>query len=124
MNHTDKLYQIGEAAKKSQTPIDTIRYYEKLKLVKMPIRSEGGFRLYSEEAVQKLLFIKKAKSFGLTLNEVHKITKCGDRGLEPCCTLVTKGFENKINEFEHKIKELQNSKRRLKLLLSQWAKHE
>lgn len=121
MKHESTFCQIGEIAKKSETSIDTIRYYEKLSLVKKPARSQGGFRMYSGETVEKLLFIKKAKSFGLTLDEIRQIMKCGERGLEPCCDFVTKIFTRKINEFETKIKELQATKKRLKLLLSQWT---
>ena len=122
MKQETTLYQIGELAKKSETPIDTIRYYEKLSLVKKPARSQGGFRMYSGEMVEKLLFIKKAKSFGLTLDEIQQIMKCGERGLEPCCDLVAKVFANKINEFELKIKELQRMKKRLSVVLSKWAR--
>ena len=122
MTKNKSLNKIGTVAKKSGTSIDTVRYYEQLGLLPKSDRSEGGFRLYSVKAINKLLFIKRAKSFGLTLKEIKKIMRCGEKGLEPCCDLVAKLFTNKIHEFETKIKELQGMKRRLKLLLSQWAK--
>jgi len=121
MKQEQTFHQIGEVAKKSGTPIDTIRYYEKLLLVKKPARSQGGFRMYSGETIDKLLFIKKAKSFGLTLDEIRQIMKCGERGLEPCCDLVADVFEKKINEFGLKIKELQKMKKRLSVVLSGWT---
>lgn len=117
-----KLLQIGTIAKKTGLSIHTIRYYEKIGLIHKPARSLGGFRTYSEETVDKILFIKKAQSFGLTLDEIKKIMCCGDKGLEPCCAMVTKIFENKIVEFENKITELQKTKKRLKTLLADWAK--
>ena len=61
------LLQIGPVSQKTKTSVHAIRYYEKLGLLKVPARGEGGFRLYPSEAVEKLLFIKKAQSFGLTL---------------------------------------------------------
>ena len=117
-----KPLQIGEVARETNSSIHTIRYYEKIGLIHKAARSEGGFRVYSQEVIEKILFIKKAQSFGLTLKEIKKIMCCGDKGLEPCCAMVTKIFENKILEFESKIGELQKTKKRLKALLSSWAK--
>ena len=114
--------QIGAIAKKTDSSIYTIRYYEKIGLIQKPPRTEGGFRLYPTATVDKILFIKKAQSFGLTLEEIKKIMCCGDKGLEPCCAMVTKIFENKILEFESKIGELQKTKKRLKALLAGWTK--
>jgi DNA-binding transcriptional MerR regulator len=123
MNMTRKnLYQIGELAERTQTSVHTIRFYEKLGLIPKPPRSEGGFRRYSLEMVNALLFIKKAQSFGLTLKEVKKISACGERGLEPCCDLVANLFTRKIREFEAKIQELQSMKKKLNKLLSGWVK--
>lgn len=114
-------YQIGAAAKKTGLSVHTLRYYENMGLTQKPARSEGGFRRYSPETIERILFIKKAQSFGLTLKEIKKILCCGDKGLEPCCAMVTKIFENKILEFENKISELQKTKKRLKVLLSSWT---
>lgn len=119
----DSALQIGAVAEVTGFSIHTIRYYEQLNLIRKPSRSQGGFRLYSHETVEKILFIKKAQSFGLTLSEIKEIMVCGNKGLEPCCTIVTKIFENKILEFENKISALQKAKKRLKSLLSNWAKH-
>jgi len=79
---TEPLYQIGEVAKKTGSSVHTIRYYEKIGVVKKPIRSRGGFRVYSPDTVERILFIKKAQGFGLTLEEIKKIAVCGDKGLE------------------------------------------
>jgi MerR family mercuric resistance operon transcriptional regulator len=117
-----KHYQIGELAERTQTSVHTIRYYETLGLIPKPPRSDVGFRRYSLDMVNTLLFIKKAQSFGLTLMEVKKISACGERGLEPCCDLVKDLFTRKIKEFETKIQELQSMKKKLNNLLSGWVK--
>lgn len=114
--------RIGAVAKKTGSSVHTLRYYEKIGLIHKAARSEGGFRAYPQESVEKILFIKKAQSFGLSLEEIKKIMGCGDKGLEPCCAMVTKILENKILEFENKIGELQKTKKRLKALLSGWTK--
>ena len=121
MSPKDERYQIGEVAKASESSIDTIRYYEKLGLLEKPVRSVGGFRLYSRETIDKLRFIKKAQALGLTLGEIKGIMQCSREGLKPCCALVRKLITNKIAEFESKIKELQRMKKDLEALLSEWV---
>lgn len=116
----DERYQIGEVAKASETSIDTIRYYEKFGLLEKPVRSLGGFRLYPKETIDKLRFVRKAQSLGLTLSEIKGIMRCSEEGLKPCCDLVRKLFTEKITELESKMNELQKMKKNLKTLLSEW----
>ena len=117
----DRLLQIGEVARESGTPVDTIRYYEKTGLIDKPSRSEGGFRKYAGESVEKLRFIRKAQSLGFSLREIKGIIQCSKEGLKPCCNLVRKLFTGKISEFEGKIKELERMKRELESLLFDWV---
>lgn len=113
-------YQIGEVAKASETSVDTVRYYEKIRLLEKPNRSSGGYRLYSKEAIDKLRFIKKAQSLGLVLNEIKSIMQCSEEGLKPCCDLVRKLFSKKITGFESKIRDLDRMKGDLEALLAEW----
>jgi MerR family transcriptional regulator, copper efflux regulator len=113
-------FQIGEVSKEAGTSIDAVRCYEKWGLLEKPTRSEGGFRLYSKEAIEKLRFIKKAQALGFTLTEIKRIMQCSKEGLKPCCDLVRRLFTKKIEEFESKIKELQRMKKGLETLLSEW----
>ena len=114
-------FQIGEIAREAGASIDTVRYYEKLELLDKPIRSDGGFRLYPKEAIEKLRFIKKAQALGLTLGEIKGIMQCSKEGLKPCCDLVRKLFTTKITGFEDKIRELERMKMDLETLLSEWV---
>lgn len=120
MNRSKEFMQIGDLARKTETSIYTIRYYEQEQLLEKPQRSDGGFRLYSNEAVEKLKFIRKAQQLDLTLSEIKKIIQCSQEGLKPCCTLVKKLFEEKIKDFEEKISELTQIKVNLEKLLSEW----
>ncbi len=122
MTKTRSNLQIGQVAQKSGISIDAIRYYEKEGLLREPSRSQGGFRLYSAESVDQLVFIQKAQALGLTLKEIKSIMCCGDKGLEPCCDLTVGLFTKKIDEFEAKIKELQAMKKKLKTVLGGWVK--
>ena len=120
MRRENNRFQIGDVSRETGASIDTIRYYEKLGLLEKPIRSEGGFRLYLKEAIEKLRFVKKAQALGFTLGEIRGIMQCSEEGLRPCCDLVKKLLTKKIEEFESKIKELQRMKRDLEALLSEW----
>jgi len=75
---------IGELSRKVGVPQHTIRYYERLKLINPPDRSETQYRLYTEDDELRLKFIKQAKLFGLTLDEIKKIINLKAEGVAPC----------------------------------------
>jgi DNA-binding transcriptional MerR regulator len=63
---------------------DTVRYYERIGLLPEPERSASGYRLYGDDAVQRLRLIKHAQRFGLRLEEVGELLQIRERGLCPC----------------------------------------
>jgi DNA-binding transcriptional MerR regulator len=63
---------------------DTVRYYERIGLLPEPDRSASGYRLYRDDAVQRLRLIKHAQRFGLRLEEVGELLQIRERGLCPC----------------------------------------
>jgi hypothetical protein len=65
-------YLRGEIAKMANVNIETLRYYENYSLIPSPIRSDSGYRLYSEEILSRLTFIKNAKFCGFSLKEIKK----------------------------------------------------
>ncbi len=111
---------IGDLSKQTGVPTKTIRYYEDFGLLKKPKRTNSKYRLYTQEDVEKLLFIKKAKNLGLKLFEIKKIISSSRRGLEPCCCVVRELFTQKIKEYEANIKELTKAKNQLKDKLGKW----
>lgn len=64
---------IGELSHLVEIPIQTIRYYERLELLRKPHRTEQGYRIYSTDALECLLFIQGAKAFGLSLDEIKQL---------------------------------------------------
>jgi MerR family transcriptional regulator, copper efflux regulator len=62
--------QIGEVAERVKLSLRTIRHYEEVGLVPPSARSKGGFRLYAESDVQRLLLIRRMKPLGFTLEEM------------------------------------------------------
>lgn len=80
------LLTIGELARACDTRPDTIRYYERERLLPRPMRAQSRFRLYEADAIARMRFIRQAKSLGFSLGEIRELlalrvdrTKtCGD----------------------------------------------
>ena len=68
-----KKLTIGILARKANVHVETIRYYERKSLIVQPPRSEGGYRIYSEDAVARVRFIKRAQELGFTLKEIAEL---------------------------------------------------
>ena len=79
---TERRLQIGEVAEAVDLSIRTIRHYDELGVVIPSGRSTGGFRLYTEADVTKLLFVRKLKPLGFTLDEVQELIRLRDRALD------------------------------------------
>lgn len=64
-------FRIGEVARLSGFPVKTIRYYEERGLLKPAARNGAGYRIYADDVLGRLRFIRKAKLLGLTLGEIQ-----------------------------------------------------
>lgn len=78
---------ISELSHRVNLPTQTIRYYERLGLLDPPERTESQYRVYSEEVVERLRFIQKAKLFGLSLDEIKQLIGIRAGGVPPCANL-------------------------------------
>jgi MerR family copper efflux transcriptional regulator len=70
---SNNLLQIGDAAERVGLSLRTVRYWEEIGLVEPESRSKGGFRLYSEADLARLLVVKAMKPLGLTLEQMREI---------------------------------------------------
>ncbi len=66
-----EVLHIGDLADKAGVSADTVRYYERLGLLGSPARTAGGYRVYTEADLGRLLFIRRAKLLGLSLDEIR-----------------------------------------------------
>lgn len=76
--------RIGELAEKARMKPSTLRYYEERGLLQPPERTQAGYRSYGEETVQRLAFIERARTAGLTLAQTGAILDVRDAGGSPC----------------------------------------
>src|SRR5688572_13067672 len=107
--------QIGEVAKRAGVSIDTLRYYEKVKLLPRAGRSTGGFRLFAAEHVDRVRFIKHAQELGFSLDEIRDLLATG--GTEEC-RKVRDLLKRKIAEMDERLKSMKQFRRVLARHLS------
>lgn len=102
---------IGQLAKISNINVETIRYYESLKLISKPKSKQNGYRIYTNDYVSRINYIKKAKELGFTLKEIREVLKFDD------CVDLYELTNRKLNETQDKIKTYNQLSKKLKHLL-------
>ena len=68
-----KRLTIGKLAELIGVSAETLRYYEKMKLIVADARSQAGYRLYNPDAVRVIRFIRGAKELDFTLGEIQQL---------------------------------------------------
>jgi len=107
---------IGDMAKQANVHIETLRYYERRGLLASPPRSLSNYRLYSEETVRRVLFIKGAQDLGFSLKEILELLSLRAEP-ETSCEDIRERAEAKITDIEAKIASLQAMKHALARLV-------
>jgi DNA-binding transcriptional MerR regulator len=102
---------IGEVASRSGVTIDTVRYYERRKLLPRASRSQGGFRIFLPETVERVLFIKHAQEMGLSLEEITQLL--ATRGGAAECQKVRDLLRDKLAELDERMKKMRSFRRTL-----------
>src|SRR5579863_839327 len=74
----EELLTRGELAKRTDCNIETVRYYEQVGLMPPPPRSEGGHRLYGQDLVKRLMFIRRSRDLGFTIEEIRGLLRLVD----------------------------------------------
>ncbi len=107
------MHKIGVVAKQVGISHDTIRLYEHYGLIGTPTRTDSGYRLYDDEAIEKLLFIQNMKQLGFTLNEIKELLDIKATSKKQC-TEVRNKLTEKIKGIDERISALENLKLSLK----------
>ncbi len=108
--------RIGELAKRANVSAEAIRYYEKIDLLTPPARTASRYRDYDPEALDELLFIKKAQASGLKLDGVREVLEISSGGRAPC-DHVRATVSTRLVEVEARLRELRGLRSTLRQTL-------
>ena len=97
--------RIGELAERAGTSVKTIRYYDRIGVLRPSERSNSGYRLYEEDALERFRFVRAAQAVGLRLGEIRQIIALRDRGEAPC-DFVADLIRRRASELDARIVEL------------------
>lgn len=74
----EEKFPIGVLAKRSGANIETIRYYERIGLLTIPARTPNGRRVYTHDNLRALMFIRRARELGFTLDNIRALIRLGE----------------------------------------------
>ena len=100
------MLTIGKLALCSGVTTDTVRYYEKQGLLAAATKTDAGYRLFDEQAIRRLHFIRQAQHCGFSLVEIRELLALKESD-KACCNDVRSVAIQKKLFLEHKIKALQ-----------------
>ena len=103
---------IGELSRRSGGNIETIRYYERIGLLPQPARA-GRYRRYGLADMRRLIFIRRARALGFTLDEVRALLRLAEAGDETTCAGVQELATRHLTQVKGKIADLQQLERTL-----------
>lgn len=109
-------YTISQLAKAAEVPTTTIRYYERVGIVEPEDRSQGNYRLYSDESLRRVRFIRAAQAIGFTLDDV-KILLGTRNSKAPTCREVQGLIEERLADIDARLKDLRHVQRVLRVSL-------
>ncbi|EOU9563036.1 Zn(2+)-responsive transcriptional regulator [Cronobacter dublinensis] len=110
------MYRIGELARLAGVIPDTVRYYEKQQMMDHEIRTEGGFRLYTENDLRRLRFIRHARQLGFTLESIRELLSIRIDPEHHTCQESKSIVQARLQEVDSRIQELQNMRDSLQKL--------
>jgi len=100
------MYKIGEIAKRVGLGNETIRYYEQAGILPSAERAENGYRLYSDDHLKCLRFIKRSRELGFSLEKVRSLLSLSNKA-DMTCKSVKAITESHLEEVRRNIADLQ-----------------
>jgi DNA-binding transcriptional MerR regulator len=112
--------KIGQVAQQSGLSVKTIRFYTEADLLNPVMRrSPSGYRLFDPEVFNRLAFIKRSQSLGLSLRDIHDLLAVHDQGTLPCGAIKDR-LQQKLNDIHAQIANLEILRTELEGILSGW----
>lgn len=108
--------RIGQLAERSGTLVETIRYYENVGMMPDPPRSASGYRQYQPEHLSRLLFLRRCRDLGFSIQEIGSLLKLAEQREEPC-SKVARVATHHLEAVQSKLSNLKRLERALKSLI-------
>ncbi len=110
-------FTVGQLARITDTKAVTIRYYEQIGLLPTASRNSSGYRQYSYEERDRLLFIRRSRALGFSLDDVRQLLGFSDHRQASCAAVDAKVAEQ-LEQVRLRIRDLQGLEQELQRLLS------
>jgi len=114
-----KPFRSGELAKLAGVSTDTLRFYERNRLLPLAPRAANGYRCYPAESLQRVLLIRRALGLGFSVAELARVLKARDSGGAPCKTVRALAGE-KLLQIEEQMKQLIRFRKELSGVIKDW----
>src|SRR5712691_4498548 len=111
-----EAWHIGRVARETGLSVHAIRFYEREGLLKAPGRSEGRFRVFHQESVRELKFIRKAQDLGFSLSEIRELVILRRSGSQACLH-VRELLSKTLGRVDEKVEDLLRLQSELKAAL-------
>lgn len=103
---SDEQFTIGALAAAAGVSVETVRFYERQKLLERPSKPRQGYRRYPAETLKRVEFIRRAKAVGFTLDEIRELLELRARPGAPCRTVREHALAKRV-AIDAKIHELE-----------------
>ena len=103
---------IGALSRRTGVNIETIRFYEKTGVLPRPPRSAGGHRVYDEDCLKRLSFVRRSRELGFSLDEVRGLLRLVDGGRYTCAEVKVITLDH-LEDIRRKIADLRRLERTL-----------
>lgn len=107
---------IGVLAERTRVGVETLRYYERERLLPAPARTSAGYRVYPEDAVERVLFIRRAKELGFTLDECRDLLTLKVAHGKSCASVRDRALA-KLADIDGKMSDLERMRQALGALV-------
>jgi len=115
----EEMITVSELSKITQTTVDAVRHYVRIGLLSPSRNPSNGYKLFNENDIKKIRFIRNAKGLGFTLSDIRIIFEHSSGGQSPCPT-VRDIILQRIDENRTRLVELNALQQRMDGALEQW----
>ena len=115
--YSPKKYSIGIVADIAHCQVQTIRYYESIGIMPEPERSAGGRRLYTNDHIDRLQFVRHARDMGFSLEQIKTLLNACEQSTDDCGEIDIVVREH-LHNIEQRIHDLENLRKNLKEMLN------